>query len=196
MTATAASADLEKLGPLAWLAGVWEGGKGDDLAPSDDRGTENNKFRERIVFDPIGMVNNHEQTLYGLRYSTTAWRLGAQGAEPAPFHEEVGYWLWDAEARQVMRCFLVPRGVSVIAGGTVAPGSTEFTLVAELGSPTFGICSNPFLDREFRTERYEVRVKRTESGDLEYWEETSMAMPGRDKRFSHTDQNVLRKVKS
>jgi hypothetical protein len=72
---------LKYLGPLAVLAGVWEGDKGDDVAPSDDRGTERNQFRERMTFEPFGPVNNHEQQLYGLRYSTVAWRLG----EDAPF---------------------------------------------------------------------------------------------------------------
>ncbi|MDE3243720.1 MAG: FABP family protein, partial [Nitrospirota bacterium] len=95
----------KELGPLAALAGIWEGQKGDDTAPSDDRGTEQNKYRERITFEPIGSVNNHEQTLYGLRYATTAWRIG----EETPFHEEVGYWLWDPKEKQVLRCFIVPR---------------------------------------------------------------------------------------
>ena len=56
--------DLAKqLGPLASLAGVWEGNKGDDVAPSDDRGTERNQFRERLTFEPFGPVNNHEQQI-------------------------------------------------------------------------------------------------------------------------------------
>ena len=90
-----------KLGPLAPLVGVWEGTKGDDVAPSDDRGTENNKYRERLVFEDIGLVENHEQRLFGLRYKTMAWRIGADD----PFHEELWYWLWDGNAKQVMRCF-------------------------------------------------------------------------------------------
>ena len=80
---------LEHLGPLAFFAGVWEGGKGDDTAPSDDRGTERHLFRETMTFVPIPAVNNHEQALFGLRYTTTAIRI----AETEPFHEEVGYWL-------------------------------------------------------------------------------------------------------
>jgi len=115
---------MDNLGPLAALAGIWEGDKGDDTAPSDDRGTEKNLFRERMTFEPIGPVDNHEQKLYGLRYSTVAFRLG----EGAVFHEELGYWLWDAKAKQVMRCFLVPRGIAVIAGGTVEPGGRRSTL--------------------------------------------------------------------
>ena len=44
---------IKHLGPLAALAGVGEGDKGDDVTPSDDRGTERNKFRERMTFEPL-----------------------------------------------------------------------------------------------------------------------------------------------
>jgi len=56
---------LKHLGPLAPLAGIWEGEKGDDTAPSDARGVERNRYRERVTFEPIGPVHNHEQCLYG-----------------------------------------------------------------------------------------------------------------------------------
>ena len=128
--------------------------EGEDVAPLDDRRTEYNKFCERMIFEPIGQVRNHEQTLYGLRYATMAWRLG----ENDPMHEEVGYWLWDPTAKQVLRCFIVPRGVALIAGGTVEPGASSFTLVAEASSGTYGTCSNQFLDKEFKTVRYELTV--------------------------------------
>lgn len=179
-----------QLGPLAPLAGLWEGDKGDDTAPSDDRGTEHNRFRERITFDPMGPVRNHEQILYGLRYATTVWRIG----EADPFHEEVGYWLWDAQAKQVMRCFIVPRGVTVLAGGTIEPGAQSFTLVAERGSSTYGICSNQFLDREFRTVRYELTVTVLNGNTFRYEEDSQLLMPGRPDVFHHRDQNTLVRV--
>lgn len=181
---------LEKLGPLAGLAGVWEGEKGDDTSPSPSRDTEKNPFRERITFEPFGPVNNHEQILYGLRYATTAWRLGASDA----FHEEHGYWMWDAAAKQVFRCFLVPRGIAVIAGGTVEPDARTFALQATLGSTTYGICSNPFLDREFRTERYELQVTLHDDGSFSYEEDTQMRMRARADLFHHVDKNTLRRV--
>lgn len=181
---------LTELGPLATLAGVWEGDKGDDVAPADDRGTETNKYRERITFVPTGLVENHEQRLFGLRYSTTAWRIG----EDDSFHEETGYWLWDAAEKQIMRCFIVPRGISVIAGGTVEPGATEFSLAAALGSPTYGILSNPFLDREFKTVRYELKVRILGADGWSYEEDTVLAMKGRPAPFHHTDKNTLRRV--
>ena len=95
---------IKYLGPLAALAGVWEGDKGADVAPDDNRGTEQNAYRERLTFEPFGPVNNHEQQLYGLRYATVAWRL----SDGAPFHEETGYWLWDAAAKQVLPTPPVP----------------------------------------------------------------------------------------
>lgn len=181
-----------KLGPLATLAGVWQGDRGDDTAPSDDRGKETNKFRERMTFEPIGPVDNHEQTLYGLRYSTMAWRLG----EDAGFHEELGYWLWDAKARQVMRCFLVPRGVSVIAGGTVQPDATFFKLSAAVGSHTYGICSSPFLDREFKTVRYVLKVTIHSRDSFSYDEDTQLKMKGRAGIFHHRNRNTVTRVEA
>jgi hypothetical protein len=180
-----------ELGPLAALAGIWEGQKGDDIAPSDDRGTEQNKFRERITFEPISPVNNHEQTLHGLRYATTAWRIG----EEAPFHEEVGYWLWDPKERQVLRCFIVPRGVTVIAGGTVEPNATSFELKADVGSETYGICSNRFLDREFKTVRYELKVTVHDANTFSYEEDTQLRIKGQEQLFHHRDKNTLKRVR-
>ena len=181
---------VKNLGPLARLAGVWEGDKGDDVAPSDDRGIERNKFRERMRFEPMGPVDNHEQQMWGLRYSTIAWRLG----EPNPFHEETGYWLWDPRDKQVMRCFLVPRGVAVIAGGTVQPNARVFRLAAAVGSRTYGICSNRFLDREFRTVRFETTVKLHDDGRFTYEEDTQLKMRGRSRIFHHRDSNTLTRV--
>lgn len=181
---------LARLGPLAALAGTWEGDEGADVAPAPDRGVQTNRFRERITFVPFGPVDNHEQTLYGLKYATVAYRLGVEES----FHEEAGYWLWDAAAKQVVRAFLVPRGIAVLAGGTVEPDATSFVLEATLGSTTYGIVSNPFLDREFRTERYRLEVELLADGRLRYDEDTVLRMRGREALFHHTDRNVLRRV--
>lgn len=182
--------DVQNLGPLAAMAGIWEGQKGDDISLSDDRGTENNKYRERMTLEPIGAVNNHEQQLYGLRYARTAWRIG----EDKPFHEDLGYWLWDARAKQVIRSFIIPRGVAVLAGGTVEPDSKSFKVTAEAGSDTYGICSNKFLDKEFKTVRYEIKITLHGDQTFTYEEDTQLKMPGRKDIFHHTDKNTLKKV--
>ncbi len=186
--------ETEGLGPLAALVGVWEGDKGADRAPSDadgpdDRGVAHSNYRERIVFEPTGRVDNHAQVLYGLRYRTTAWRIGSEDS----FHEEVGYWLWDAGAGQVMRCFIVPRGISVIAGGSASADSDTFSLEANVGDATFGICSNPFLDKEFRTVRYTLTVTTHDDGTWSYDEDTQMQLANGE-IFHHTDANRLARV--
>jgi hypothetical protein len=182
---------LKNLGPLQQLVGVWEGGTGDDLAPGDDRGIENNKYREHLVLEPLGApVANHEQTLYGLRYFTQVTRL----SETEPFHEEVGYWLWNPKENQVIKCVTVPRGVVLLAGGPAGLEAKSFKLKAELGSPTFGICSNPFLDVEFQTVRFELDVKINEDGSFSYDQNTAIKIKGQPKIFEHRDKNTLRKT--
>jgi hypothetical protein len=182
--------EVESLGPLAVLAGTWEGDKGNDRAPAPDRGQEVNDFRERMTFEPIGLVDNHEQLMWGLRYTTMAWELGDED----PFHQEVGYWLWEPAEHQVLRCFIVPRGVSVIAGGTVAADATSFALAAEVGSSTYGICSNPFLDREFKTTRFEYNITVHDNDSFSYDQDTQIVVKGQDELFHHRDANTLRRV--
>lgn len=129
---------IRHLGPLTFLAGTWVGDKGVDIAPAKE-GSHETHFRERLQFDPIGPVVNGLQVLYGLRYSTVAWPL----IQEQSFHEEVGYWLWDATSQQVMRCFMVPRGVLVNAGGTSAPDAKEFHMAAEAGNGVYGFSPIP-----------------------------------------------------
>ena len=124
--------------------------------------------------------------LFGLRYRTTAWRIESE----ASFHEEVGYWLWDTAAEQVMRCFIVPRGVSVQAGGSVKADATSFDLEANVGSAIFGICSNPLLDRAFRALRYTLHVETPEDGTWAYATDTQMQSAS-GALFHHTDTKRL-----
>src|SRR5262245_12306700 len=127
--------ELKFFGPLASLAGTWQGSVGDDTAPDDDRGIEKNAFREQIIFTPTGIAANHEQILYVLNYERTAWRL----REEEPFHKQLGYWIWDPAAKQVMHSFMIPRGLTVLAGGSAEADSTVLNVSAVAGSATFGI---------------------------------------------------------
>ncbi len=179
---------LAHLGPLAALAGTWEGKEGVDIAPAKD-GSKETHFRERITFEAIGPVVNGPQTLYGLRYSTMVWPL----IQEQPFHEEMGYWLWDAERKQVMRSFVVPRGVVVNAGGTCESAAKEFCMTADAGSEVFGILSNPFLDEATKTVRYELSVTIHEPWKFSYKENTQLKISGRPDVFHHTDQNMLKR---
>jgi len=183
--------ELGNLGPLAQLIGAWEGESGHDVAPSPSRGVGENRFRERTVYTSVGRVDNHEQILYGVKFATIAWRIGEANA----FHEEFGIWLWDAARAQVMRCFVVPRGISVLAGGACRPDSTEIRVAATLGSPSYGICSNVWLDDHFKTLAYALEIK-VDGDTLSYEADTSILIKGRAEAFAHRDRNTLRRVES
>lgn len=121
-------------GPLAGLVGVWEGDQGTDVAPGmpDRVNVDTAAFRDRWTFEAVGKAQNHDQLLACLSCSTTAWRLSNGQA----FHEQNGYWIWDAANKQVLCTFVVPRGIAIQAGGLVEPGAKQFDLIADVGSET------------------------------------------------------------
>jgi hypothetical protein len=178
-------------GPLARLAGVWEGDVGEDVAFSNEQGIiALTPYREHTEFKPFGPVDNGIQSLYGLDYRMAAWR----GEEENPFHTELGYWLWDSTDQQVMRCFLIPRGSALIAGATVDADATTYTMHSHLGSETYGILSNEFLAVQARTISYTVFIDVSEDGVFSY-EETSIIEHGKlPEHLSHTDKNTLRRI--
>lgn len=184
-------------GPLRFFIGTWEsqGLLGENQAPDVDRKTENTKFRQTMTFEPIGDVNNHEQVLYALRYHTKAWEEGRHGPNDSHFHEEVGYFIWDKVRRQVMKSFIVPRGISVNAGGVSDQDATEFELAATIGSNVYGICSNPFLDEEFQSIRYDVKFELIDEDTFSYHENTQIKIKGQSRIFDHIERNTLNRVK-
>jgi hypothetical protein len=184
--------DAADLGPLATLAGVWEGLDGLDVAFNNETGkVKETRFRERIEMKPFGPVDNGTQCLFGLDYRMAAWREG----EDDPFHTEVGYWLWDATDSQVMRCFMVPRGSVLIAGGKAAADATQFSMQAEVGSESYGILSNLYLAASARTTLFQVSVQLEGPDSWTYDETTTVElsrMPGTP--FAHTDRNTLKRI--
>jgi hypothetical protein len=181
---------MQLLGPLAQLAGEWEGDQGVDVAFSHARGEiSETPYREVATFKPFGPVDNGTQSLYGLDYKMTAWRIG----EDVPFHTELGYWLYCAQLGEVMRSFMVPRGTVVLAGGKVTPEETTYTLSADVGTETYGILSNPYLALQARTTHYECTV--TLDGDtFTYSSDTVIELARTGETIHHTDRNTLRRT--
>ena len=178
-------------GPLARLAGVWEGEQGDDVAYGNEEGKIGlTPYREHIDFKPFGPVENRSQVLYGLDYRRAAWR----GTEENPSQTEVGYWLWDARDNEVVRCILVPRGSAIVAGATVAAEATTYSLEANVGSQTYGILSNNWLDKNARAIRYEVTVDTGVDGEFTYSETTVFHHAGTPEQVVHTDRNTLKRI--
>jgi hypothetical protein len=176
-------------GPLAALIGEWEGDEGLDVSFHNATGkVAETKFRERATFAPFGPVANGPQQLWGLDYRMAAWRLN----EENPFHTEIGYWLWDGATGEVLRCFMVPRGSTTIAGGTAAIDATTFDLAAKLGDESYGVLSAPYLAKNARTTKYTCTV-RTEGG-LYAYESCTTYHHVRGGEIAHTDRNRLKKV--
>jgi len=177
-------------GPLGPLAGEWQGEGGLDNAFSHSEHTVlGTSYLEKCSMKPFGPVDNGIQHLDGLDYRTAMWR----GDEENPFHTEVGYWLWDAATGEVLRGFVVPRGITVLAGGLAAADAGEFTLGAARGAPQYAIGEGRYLATNASTLSYEVRIA-TGEDTWSYDETTMLQMNEFDEPFAHTDHNTFRRI--
>ena len=178
----------DEWGPLGPLVGDWKGEGGLDTAFSHEKNKVlGTPYVEKLTFKPFGPVDNGTQTLYGLDYKTSMWRRD----EENPFHTEVGYWLWDAAAGEILRGFVVPRGITVLAGGNAAAGATSFTLSAKLGALQYAIGENKYLAQNASTLSYTVTITINRDGTWSYDETTMLKMKEMDEPFAHTDHNTL-----
>jgi len=175
--------DTTDYGPLAALIGSWSG-EGLDIAPEPD-GTEENPYSETILFEAAGSAKNAEsQELAVVRYHQVVTRK----SDECVFHDQVGYWMWDAEAGVVIQSLTIPRAVAVLAGGSAAPDSQKLTVRAREGDPDWGVLQSPFMRDNARTVSYENEL--TVAGDtLRYAQTTMLEIYGRS--FEHTDQSKL-----
>jgi hypothetical protein len=179
---------LRHLGPLAALAGTWEG-DGTDTHPVAG-GTEDEPYRERIVFEPIDPQTNGPQLLYGLRYHQHVNKLD----EPLTFHDQVGYWLWEPATGVLLQSIAIPRGQVALATGRAEARARTFQVQATLGSPTSGIVAAPFLDTHFTTTHYTITVTAHDDATLSYEQDTVLRITGRAEPFHHVDRSRLRRV--
>jgi len=139
---------------------------------------------------PIDPQTNGPQLFYGLRYHTHIVKPG----EVETYHDQVGYWLWEPATGNLIQTLAIPRGQIAMAFGRAAKDATTFELVATRGVDTNGICSNPFLERAFRTVEYRIRVTINPNDTWAYEEDTTLMVEGQSEGFHHTDRNVLTRI--
>lgn len=180
---------LANLGPLVRLAGIWEGTRGVDVNPKAD-GPETRKYYERIEMQPIDPQANGPQLFYGLRYHV---HINTR-EEDITFHDQVGYWLYEAATGLIIQTLAIPRGQIAIAAGHAKPGDKRLVVKAERGQTEYGICSTTFLDLAFRTDSYELTVDFHDDGSWSYVSDTMLMVKGRDELFRHRDHNRLTKI--
>lgn len=173
-------------GPLVHLIGVWQGDKGVDVAPTPD-GESNIAYHETIRYQAIGDVTNAGvQTLSVLHYRQIVQRK----EDGEVFHDETGYWMWDAGNQQVIHSLTIPRAVCVLAGGDYSREGESITInvAASVDDPHWNILQSPFMNDNARTIEFRQSL-RLSQGRLSFKETTVLDIYG--KRFDHTDENEL-----
>lgn len=179
-------------GPIACLVGTWKGEKGMDIAPEEDGSIEESPFTETLIFSVVGDVTNAEkQTLAVITYHQEVFRI----SNGEKFHDQVGYWIWDKDTNTVMNSYSIPRGVAIVAGGTVADdkytaNSTLLKVEAKDGEE-WGIAQSPFMRDNAKTTAYKIAMK-VDGDKMSYSQTTFLDIYGR--AFDHTDKSGLTKV--
>lgn len=176
-------------GPLLGLVGTWTGDKGIDVAPEPD-GSEDNPYYETIIFEAVGDVTNAEkQVLAVVSYHQVVRRK----SNDEVFHDEVGYWMWDAATGTIMQSLIIPRAVGLLAGGEYAgafDAASGITLqvAARLNDPDWGIVQSPFMRDNASTVEFRHDIT-FDANRMSYSETTVLDIYGRT--FDHTDDNEL-----
>ena len=180
---------LANLGPLRRLAGIWEGQRGVDINPKAD-GPETRQYYERIELQPIDPQANGPQLFYGLRYHLHV----NTREEDIAFHDQVGYWLYEASTGLILQTLAIPRGQIAIAAGHAEPDAKRLVVKATRGETEYGICSTTFLDLAFRTDAYQLTIDFHDDGSWSYVSDTTLVVKGREEPFLHRDRNKLVKI--
>lgn len=184
----------QKLGPLTPLVGEWEGNIGVDLSyhNQDDETSETGYF-EKAWFKPIPTQENGKQTLEGLTYQMKAWRHGEEAMNP--FHDEVGYLLWEKATSQIMRVVVFGRGIAILAGGDAKPHDKNLHFKATPGDPSYGILQNKYLLERAELKGFESTFTFNDDGTFSYTSDLVLKLAATGKEMHHTDRNTLHLVK-
>lgn len=185
----------QRLGPLTRFVGDWEGDAGVDLSyHNKDDETGQTSYFEKAWFHPIPMQENGQQQLEGLKYGMVAWRHGEEAMEP--FHDEVGYLLWDKQRGQVMRAVVFGRGIAILAGSSAGPRDRTLHFDATPGDPSYGISQNQYLIERAELRSFKSSFTFHEDGSLSYSSDLVLKLAALGgKEMHHTDRNTLRLVK-
>jgi len=165
-------------GPIAGLVGTWQGDKGVDVAPGKVA-PQVAPYFETITVDVVGDVTNAgTQKLAVLSYHQEVFRK----ADGKKFHDQIGYWIYDAATKEVHHTISIPRAVTVMASGKATKdGSITVSTSSEIGQSQF------MLDNA-KTTKFDMTVT-IKDNSLSYSMTTHLDIYG--KAFPHTDVNVL-----
>lgn len=184
----------QKLGPLTPLVGEWEGDTGIDLSyHNQDDETSHTSYFEKANFKPIPIQENGKQTLWGLTYNMTAWRHGEEAMDP--FHDEIGFLLWDKANGQVMRDVVFGRGIAILAGSDAQPHDRVLHFDAKPGDPCYGILQNHHLLERAEIREFTSTFTFNDDDTFTYTSDLLLRLAATGQEMHHTDTNTLRRVK-
>lgn len=184
----------QKLGPLTPLVGEWEGNVGVDLSyHNKDDVTRHTTYFEQANFKPIPVQENGQQTLWGLSYNMTAWRHGEEAMDP--FHDEIGFLLWDKDHGQVIRNVVFGRGIAILAGSDAGPRDRVLHFDAKPGDPSYGILQNRYLMERAEIKDFTSTFTINDDGTFSYTSDLLLRLAATGAEMHHTDKNTLHRVK-
>jgi hypothetical protein len=184
----------QKLGPLTPLVGAWEGDVGLDLSYHNrDEVTGQTSYFEQANFTPIPIQENGRQTLWGLSYKMTAWRHGEEAMDP--FHDEIGFVLWDKSNGQVIRNVVFGRGIAILAGSDAGPRDRTLHFDAKPGDPSYGILQNRYLMERAEIKDFTSTFTFDDDGTFSYTSDLLLRLAATGTEMHHTDHNTLHRVK-
>jgi hypothetical protein len=180
-----------KKNPLVDLLGTWKGDMGTDLAPKPVE-DENNPYYEVLTIEPVDIEveNAQQQQLTAVRYH----QIVREKANDEVSHCETGFWMWDNNEDTIMCAFSIPRGASLLSGGTVRRSGNQKIILevsSRLDDPNWGIVQSPFLESKAKILSFKREIELS-GNKLTYTQETSIDIYG--KIFNHKDNNTLKKV--
>ena len=177
---------LANLGPLAPMAGIWEGQRGVDIAPKA-AGPRTLEFWERIELQPVDPGNNGPQLLYALRYHTRMTKVGQTGLLAVG----AGQRDRDAQPHHPARADRAGGGQGHGRCQDLYPDShARRYRLRDLLKPL----SRTDLEQNFRTDSFEITITIHDDGTWSYDEDTVMQIKGRTEPFHHIDRNRLTRV--
>jgi len=184
----------QRLGPLTPFVGEWEGNVGVDLSyHNDDDHVGETGYFEKAWFKPIPQTRNGKQVLEGLTYQMTAWRHVEEAMDP--FHDEVGYLLWEKATGQIMRSVVFGRGIAMLAGSIAKPHDKVLHFNARPGDPSFGILQNKYLLERAELKDFKSTFTFHDDGAMSYTSTLTLKLAALGKEMAHTDKNTLHRVK-
>ena len=184
---------IGKLGPLTPFVGNWEGNVGVDLSyhNKEDEVAETGFF-EKFTFKPIPIQENGQQIIHGLSYHNTAWRHGEEAMDP--FHDEVGYLLWDKKNGQIMRSVVFGRGIAILAGSSAKAEDKTLHFNAKAGDANYGILQNKYLSQRAQLLSFDSAFTFNDDGTFGDTSELVLKLAAIGQELHHTDRNTLHRV--